>query len=216
MLGKTTAVISGTIVTGLIAITFLWFRGSLDPDELHHWLTGFGAWAPVVYILVYLLAGLLFVPATPLTVAGGVLFGTFAGTMYALLASSGTSVLSFLIARYVGADWLRRRQGRWLHRLLHGVEAEGWRFVALVRLVPVLPFGLVNYGFGLTRLRLPMYLSVTALCMLPGTFAYAWLGASGAAALGGKGSVQAVLAGIALLAVLAFLPRLIQRFRRVG
>lgn len=185
-------------------------------DELHRLFADFGAWAPAVYVLVYLLAGLAFIPATPLTVVGGVLFGPFAGTLYALFAACSASGLAFLLARYAGADWLHRRQGRWLHRLLQGVEAEGWRFVVFARLVPVLPFSLVNYGLGLTNLRLSMFLSVTAVCMLPGTFAYAWLGASGAAALGGQGTIQALFGAIALLVALAFLPRLLRRFWRHG
>lgn len=211
MIEKTLAALGIAILIALITIAFFWLRGSMSLGALQDWFIGFGAWAPVIYILVYLLAGLVFVPATPLTIAGGVLFGAVAGTAYALLAALCASGAAFLIARHLGADCLRRHQGRWLPRLLQGVEAEGWRFVVFVRLVPVLPFSLVNYGLGLTRLRLSMYLSITAICMLPGTFAYAWLGASGAAALGGQGSVRAVLAGIALLAALALLPRLIRR-----
>lgn len=214
MLGKTLAAVIAAILIGLITIAFLLFHDSFEIEELQGWFTGFGAWAPVMYVLIYMLAGLMFIPATPLTIAGGALFGVFPGAAYALLGASCSCCIAFLFARFAGAGCLRRYQGQWLQRLLRGVEEEGWRFVAFVRLVPVLPFSLVNYGFGLTRLRLLVYLSVSVVCMLPGTLAYSWLGASGAAALGGKGSVQVVLAAIALLATLAMLPRLIRRFRR--
>lgn len=212
MLGKTIASIGGVIITTLIIIAFLWAGGSLDLSDAQQWLAGLGGWAPIIYMLLYLLAGLAFMPATPLTVVGGLLFGAWAGAIYALLAATSASGLAFLIARQLGGDWLQRRRGRWLQRVLRGVEAEGWRFVVFVRLVPVLPFSLVNYGLGLTRLSLPMYLLITALCMLPGTLAYAWLGATGATVMGGKGSIQLVLAGIGVLVALAILPRLIRRF----
>lgn len=212
MNGATAARIGLPIVLGLAALAALAYRHDFDADMLRAWFDGFGAWAPAVYVLVYLLAGLVFIPATPLTIAGGVLFGGLAGTLYALAAAAGSSGIGFLLARYVAPNWAYRHSGPRITRLLDGVEAEGWRFVAFVRLVPIFPFSLINYGLGLTRLHFGMYLLTTAVCMLPGTLAYAWLGDVGAEALGGEGTVRAVLIGIGILAALAFLPRLVRRF----
>lgn len=195
----------------LVALAYRSSFGNFDPDTLRIWFAEFGVWASVIYVLVYLFAGLVFVPATPLTIAGGVLFGALAGTVYALAAAACSASVAFLLARYAAPAWISRDSGTRVTRLRQGVEAEGWRFVAFVRLVPIFPFSLVNYGLGLTRLHFGMYLATTVVCMLPGTFAYAYLGDAGAEALGGEGTVRNTLVGLALLAALALLPRLVRR-----
>jgi len=95
------------------------------------------------------------------------------------------------------------------------VEEEGWRFVAFVRLVPLFPFNLVNYAFGLTRIRLSEYVLASFLCMAPGALAYTYLGYAGReAATGEAGSIHKALLALALLATVTFLPRLLRRLRR--
>jgi rhodanese-related sulfurtransferase len=95
------------------------------------------------------------------------------------------------------------------------VEEEGWRFVAFVRLVPLFPFNVLNYALGLTRIRLSHYFFASFLFMLPGAFAYTWLGYAGREALaGGEGLIQKGLLALGLLALVAFLPRLVNRLRR--
>ena len=85
---------------------------------------------------------------------GGALFGPLWGTLWNLSGATLGATLAFAIARYLGADWVARRAGERLVRLIRGVEEEGWRFVAFVRLVLLFPFNLVNYAFGLTRIGL--------------------------------------------------------------
>ena len=99
--------------------------------------------------------------------------------------------LAFLVARYLASDWVAARSGGRLRQLIHGVETEGWRFVAFVRLVPLFPFNLLNYALGLTRIRFSHYLIATYVCMLPGAFAYTYLGYAGREAVGGgEGLIQ--------------------------
>jgi rhodanese-related sulfurtransferase len=94
------------------------------------------------------------------------------------------------------------------------VEAEGWRFVAFVRLVPLFPFNLTNYALGLTRIGLTHYVAATLVCMVPGTLAYTWLGYAGREALAGHDTaIRYGLMALALLAAIAFLPRLVRRLR---
>ncbi|HDO33984.1 MAG TPA: hypothetical protein ENH08_02555, partial [Chromatiales bacterium] len=125
------------------------------------------------------------------------------------------ATLAFLLARYLGAAWVERKAGARLQRLNRGVEAEGWRFVAFVRLVPLFPFNLLNYALGLTRIRLGTYVLASYLFMLPGALAYTYLGYAGREALtGGAGLVRKALLALALLALVAFLPRLIGRLRK--
>jgi uncharacterized membrane protein YdjX (TVP38/TMEM64 family) len=125
------------------------------------------------------------------------------------------AILAFVVARYLAGDWVTRRTGGRLQQIIKGVEAEGWRFVVLVRLVPLIPFNLANYALGLTRISLVEYALATAVAMVPGTAAYAWLGHAGRGALAGDAdALRYGLLGLAVLAVIAFLPRLVRRVNR--
>ena len=191
------------------------FRDRLDAQQLQAWVTAAGIAGPLLFVGMYAAGTVLFLPGALLTLAGGALFGPLYGTLYNLGGATLGAALAFLIARFVGADWVQKRSGGILKRLLHGVEAEGWRFVAFTRLVPLFPFNLLNYALGLTRIPFWQYLAATALCMLPGAFAYTYLGYAGREALaGGEGLIQKGLIALALLAAVAFLPRLIGRLRQ--
>jgi uncharacterized membrane protein YdjX (TVP38/TMEM64 family) len=201
-------------VGGIIAIGIT-YRGDIDRDELLLWFEDLGAWAAVVFIASYALAAVAFLPGLVFTMAGGALFGPFTGTLVSLIGAVTGAGLAFLAARYILGDWVAERTGQRLEPLQAGIDAEGWRFVALVRLVPLFPFNLLNYALGLTRLKFSTYLLTSFAAMAPGALAYAWLGHTGRAALEGQNNlIQTILIAIALLASLAFLPRLIKRFRQ--
>ena len=188
------------------------FRGGVDAQMLEQWIDAAGLAGPLVFIGIYGIATLLFLPGSLLTLAGGALFGPVWGTLINLTGATLGAALAFLVARYLAADWVQARAGGILGRLIRGVEAEGWRFVAFTRLVPLFPFNLLNYALGLTRIPFVAYLLATAVCMLPGALAYTWLGYAGReAAAGGEGLIQKGLIALALLAALAFLPRLVAR-----
>jgi uncharacterized membrane protein YdjX (TVP38/TMEM64 family) len=174
----------------------------------------FGRWAPIVFMVLYALSTVLFVPGSVLTVAGGALFGPVAGTLWNLTGATLGATLAFMIARYVASDWVAARAGERLAGLMRGVDEEGWRFVAFVRLVPLFPFNLVNYAFGLTRIRLGEYVLASFVCMAPGALAYTYLGYAGReAASGHVGAIHKALLALALLAAVAFLPRLVRRLK---
>jgi hypothetical protein len=125
--------------------------------------------------------------------------------------------VAFLIARYVAADWVEHRLGQRLQAVKAGVEHEGWRFVAFVRLVPVFPFTLLNYALGLTHLSVRTFALTSLLTMAPGALAYAYLGAAGREVVsGGPALVQKGLLALTLLAAVALLPTLIRHWRRSG
>jgi rhodanese-related sulfurtransferase len=94
------------------------------------------------------------------------------------------------------------------------VEEEGWRFVAFVRLMPLIPFNLLNYALGLTRIPLLEYAVASVVCMAPGTLAYTWLGHAGREVVAGQErAIHYGLMGLALLVAVAFLPRLVRRLK---
>jgi hypothetical protein len=125
------------------------------------------------------------------------------------------ATVAFLIARYVAAGWVERRLGRRLQEIKAGVEREGWRFVAFVRLVPLFPFNLLNYALGLTRLSVRTFAVTSFLTMAPGALVYAYLGYAGREAIrGGSDVVHKAFLALTLLAALVLLPSLIRRWQR--
>jgi uncharacterized membrane protein YdjX (TVP38/TMEM64 family)/rhodanese-related sulfurtransferase len=173
-----------------------------------------GIWAPIGFILIYAIATGLFFSGAVLSLAGGALFGPVWGTAWNLAGATLGATVAFLLARTVAGEWVARRVGGRLRRLVDGVTAEGWRFVALMRLVPLVPFNLLNYALGLTGISLPAYILTSAICMLPGAIAYTWLGYAGrSAAAGDTAALRYGLLGLGVLAIIAFLPRLFRRFR---
>ena len=189
-------------------------RGRFDIGAVEAAIQGMGAWAPLGYMGLYIVATVLFLPGSILGLAGGALFGPVWGAIYTLVAATAGATLAFLLARFVASDWVAARAGGRLKQLIEGVEAEGWRFVAVTRLVPLFPFNLLNYALGLTRIALLPYVLASLICMAPGTIAYTYLGYVGREAFaGGEAMVQKSLIALGLLAFVGFLPRFMRRLR---
>lgn len=210
------------VIRGLLALILLagislavLYRDQFDAAALEAWVQEAGVAAPLLFMLIYAVAAVFFLPGSVMTLAGGALFGPVLGTFYNLTGATLGAVLAFLVARYLASDWVADKTGGRLKRLINGVEAEGWRFVAFVRLVPLFPFNLLNYALGLTKIRFLHYLLATYVCMLPGAFAFTYLGYAGREAVaGGAGLIQKGLFALALLAVVLFLPRVIGALRK--
>jgi uncharacterized membrane protein YdjX (TVP38/TMEM64 family) len=200
------------LVAGIAAAVV--YRDQFDAAALEVWVSERGVVAPLVFMALYAIAAVFFLPGSAMTLAGGALFGPVWGTFYSLTGATIGALLAFLIARYLASDWVAQKTGGRLKQLISGVESEGWRFVAFVRLVPLFPFNLLNYALGLTRIRFAHYALATYVCMLPGAFAYTYLGFAGREAVaGGEGLIQKGIIALALLAVAAFLPRLVKKLR---
>jgi len=207
------------VFTLLVGATILAvsYRGAIGGGALEAWVQQFGAAGPLVFMAIYALGTVLFLPGAVLTLAGGALFGPVWGTFYNLSGATAGATVAFLAARYLASDWVHRRAGGWTRQLIDGVEKEGWRFVAFVRLVPLFPFNLLNYALGLTRISLAQYVVASCLFMLPGALAYTYLGYAGREAIGGgEGMIRKVLLAFALLGAVAFLPRLLRHLRERG
>ncbi len=191
------------------------YRDRFDMEALDLWLASTGWAAPVLFMLLYAVATLLFLPGAALTLAGGALFGPLWGTLYNLTGATIGATLSFIVARYLGAGWLRNKLGGATERLVSGVESEGWRFVAFTRLVPLFPFNLLNYALGFTRIPFGQYVIASFIFMLPAALAYTWIGHTGRSAVAGSDQlVQNIIIALALLATLAFIPRLVSLMRQ--
>ena len=165
-------------LAGVLAYFFpsgRWFSGFVE------WIRGLGLRGALVYFLVYVVGTLLLVPGTALTLGSGLLFGTVRGTLLVSLASVLGATLAFLIARSFGREWIAKRMERYpKFKLIDKAMGEnGFKVVLLMRLEPVfIPFALLNYALGLTRVRLRDYVLASWIGMLPATTLYVYLGAS--------------------------------------
>jgi uncharacterized membrane protein YdjX (TVP38/TMEM64 family) len=197
------------------AAIWLWLNGdAIDSTAFETAIRDLGDWAPIGHVVLFALGTILFLPGAIFGLAGGLLFGPLWGTIFNLAGATLGATAAFLVGRYLAADWMTRRAGPRLQRLVHGVEAEGWRFVVFVRLVPLFPFSLSNYALGLTRISLKDYVLASVVGMLPGTVAFTWLGHAGReVAAGNAAAIRYALLALALLAAIAFLPRLLRRLR---
>lgn len=208
------------LVAACIIVALAW-HGSVNHDlriQTIQELIGTSAWAPVVFILFSTVASLVFVPRTVFAAAAGFLFGLWQGLLWATIGSIAGSVAGFLLARYLSVGLVEDNKWPRFAPLLRAAERGGWRTVALIRLVPVLPNTPVNYAFGVTRLSLASYTIGSALGQLPMTYVWTQIGTSGNyAASGGQWIVPTVFS-LVLLAISMILPRLpiIRRSLRLG
>lgn len=135
--------------------------------------------APLLFLILYCLATLLLLPTMVLTLAGGALFGPLLGTLLNLIGATLGAASAFCISRYWALEWFTKKRGPRLNKLIIGVERSGWQFVALLRLTPIIPFSLVNYGLGITRIKFSHYLLTTFIFLMPAEIIYTYCGHAG-------------------------------------
>ncbi|MFC1890130.1 FAD-dependent oxidoreductase [Thermodesulfobacteriota bacterium] len=183
-------------------------------SKLNDWIEGFGILAPLVYIIFYILGCVFFLPGIPLTLVGAVAFGSIWGTIYVSIGSTLGASVAFLVARYAARsiveDWMTKNPR--LRKIDEGVQNQGWRMLMITRLVPIFPFNIQNYVYGITRIPFPTYVIVSWICMVPGTIAYVF---AGGAIVSGEGDPKKTILYLAVAGVffvlLSFLPGFIKK-----
>ena len=140
-----------------------------------------GPLAPLIFIILYILAAILFVPGSILTIGAGVVFGLLRGAILVSIGATIGAIAAFLIGRYLARDWVRGQlEGNPKFAAIdNAVGREGWKIVLLTRLSPVFPFNLLNYAFGLTAVTLRDYALATWIGITPGTVLYVYIGSIG-------------------------------------
>ena len=143
-------------------------------ENLDNFITGLGAWGPLVYILIYIGCTVAAIPGSIITLVAGAIFGSLFGVIYVSIGSTVGASLAFLVSRYFARDTIAKslsKSGKFV-KLDKLTEEHGSIIVAITRLVPLFPFNLLNYGFGLTKVSFWTYAFWSWLCMLPGTVLY--------------------------------------------
>jgi uncharacterized membrane protein YdjX (TVP38/TMEM64 family) len=151
-----------------------WFGVGEQVNALRTWIEGWGTLGPLVYVAIYAAGVLAAVPGSVLSLGAGAIFGTRVGIVVVSIGATLGASLAFLAARYFARDAVVTRfsNNETLQRLNQMIEQRGAVIVALTRLIPLFPFNLLNYGFGLTRVRFGTYVFWSWLCMLPGIIVF--------------------------------------------
>jgi len=199
--------IAGGLIALSVALSFL---------PIGEWVKSFTAWiqdlgvaGAFIFIGVYALAALLFLPGAIFTIAAGLVYGIVAGTAVAITGATLGAGLAFLAGRYLFRDRIKKVAGKnkKFGAIDEAIGQQGWKIVGLLRLSPLIPFNVSNYFYGVTAIGFWPYLLASFVGMLPGTLLYAYLGAIGQAGLSGGSKsyspLQWTFLGIGLLATIA-------------
>ncbi len=206
---KTAAAVAIVVTVGAATYVILRSHG-VHPQDVGRWLKSVGDlwWAPVAFIALYALFNTFLLPATALTLTAGVVWGWFDGGLWVLAASTLGSAVPYFIARS-GAPWvdelLKRRAGR----VYKTLQDEGFISLLLMRLVPIVPYNVLNYAAGLAGIPFRTYVAATFIGTIPGIFIFTYLASSISAGVVSprQAFIRILIAGV-LLAALALTSRL--------
>jgi uncharacterized membrane protein YdjX (TVP38/TMEM64 family) len=198
------------VVVAALALVFVLVRVFNVRDLLRSvldWIDDTGIWAPLIFIGLYIVATVLFLPGSILTLGAGFLFGVVLGTVYVSIGSILGASAAFLLGRTVARDWIRSKveSNPRFAAIDDAVGREGWKIVGLTRLSPIFPYNLLNYAYGLTKVSFKGYFFASWVGMLPGTVMYVYIGslAASLATLGGertRSTLEWVLYAVGLVA----------------
>jgi uncharacterized membrane protein YdjX (TVP38/TMEM64 family) len=198
------------MTTAVLTVKLTGLDRYLDQEILRAWISGYGAWGPIVYMVFYSIAPTLMLPGLPITVVGGILFGPIGGSIYTSIGATIGASIAFLFARYMGRGWVEEMlKGRWRELDLE-VERQGWKIVAFTRLIPLFPFNVLNYAFGLTKIKFGHYFLASFVFMLPGVIAYVVFSSSLLGLLKGRVSKE-FLIGLILVIIVSAIPIIYRR-----
>ncbi|MFW6212441.1 MAG: TVP38/TMEM64 family protein [Spirochaetota bacterium] len=166
-------VVVAALVTAAIVFDFnTYLRNVLE------WIRGQGTVGVLVFVGVYIVATVLFIPGSILTLGAGFVYGVVFGSIYVSVASTLGATAAFLVGRYFARGWVATKVSgnERFAAIDEAVGREGWKIVGLTRLSPIFPFNMLNYAYGLTKVSLRDYFFASWIGMLPGTVMYVYIG----------------------------------------
>lgn len=192
---RTRLALLAATVGGAFAVLSL--SGAVSSDRVRDWAEGFGAVAPLAFVAISALLCCALFPGPLLAAASGLLFGVALGTPVAIAGATLGGTLAFLISRRFGAAAVEELSGQRLRGWQLWIERRGFLAVLYARITPGVPYNVVSYAAGLTRVGLGAFVAATAIGGSPRAFAYVALGGS----LGSLGSPESIVAVAVLVAM---------------
>ena len=171
------------IVVAVIAAVFfianrLGFTDRIqDIPAMQAWFQSLGFIGYGAFVLIYIVAAVFMLPAAPLTIIAGITFGSVLGAILSLLAATIGATFAFIVARYIARDTIvnKFKDNAIFARIENGLKQNGVSFLILTRLVPVFPYNVQNYAYGVTPINLWTYTGISFITMAPGAFIYAYM-----------------------------------------
>lgn len=198
-------IIISIVVTALVIILFK--TGTVeylkDREKMKGLIEGFGVWGPLAYIVTYALITITGISAVPMTIVGGLVFGPLMGVVYTAFGAGIGLSLAFLIARYIAKDFIEKKFGQTevFKKINEGVKRDGWFILATTRLLPIFPFGIQNYIYGMTPIGFLQYSLLSTLFILPGTSVFVILAGAVASGDTAKATRLAIIASLIFFAI---------------
>ena len=190
-----------TIICIVVTGGAIYLLGGIQSAQIQAWLNSEGIWSPIIYIGLYILATMLVLPSTVLNLTGGAVFGAVWGTLWTSLAAIIAAIIAFTFTRTVGRETIAKRlSGRW-QSMDAEVRQGGLFYMFAIRLVPIMPYGLVNFAAGLTSISFKDYILGTTIGTVPSVLPFVLLGSSGLKALH-TGDVLPLVGALALTGIL--------------
>lgn len=200
---KIFGVVFSLVIVFLLAKQFGVFEYLKDREKFEILIKELGVLAPIVYILIYVVVTLSCLSPVPLAIVGGIVFGEIFGILYTIIGAGIGLSLAFLIARYIARDFIEKKFGESeiFKKVENGVKKDGWFILAITRFLPMFPFGLQNYFYGLTSINFFQYSILSTLFILPGTTVFILLGGAVVSGDMGKAVKGSLLASLILFAL---------------
>lgn len=171
------------IVGVLVAVTLLYVFvfSNIQAEDIQIALSDYGNAAPILYIGLFVILPIFFFPVAILALAGGLLFGLGWGSVYTFIGAMLNCMLMFILARYIGRKRIesllhQRLSQVWQRRLAEAEGRRGFLLLVILRLIPAVPYNLINYAFGLTKMSFRTYGLASAIGIIPGTLVFINIG----------------------------------------
>jgi uncharacterized membrane protein YdjX (TVP38/TMEM64 family) len=150
-----------------------WFE---DPKQVKLEVLAYGAWGPLVYMMLYAVGPSFLVPGAVMTIAGGLAFGTLWGSVYSLIGANVGAVVAFGAGRFLGQGFVESVVGKRFDSILGRIAKHGFQIILYLRMVPVIPYNALNLIAGASRISFRDYFWASVIGMIPGTILFAFLG----------------------------------------
>lgn len=200
--------LKGFLILLVVSLLF-WFNSQyfqISPEELRNWILSFGWFAPFFFIIVYALRPMILFPASILSLAGGLAFGALYGTIFTIIGATAGAALSFWIARKLGKNLAKQEWTGKFSLVQKQLEEKGFFYVVLLRFIPLLNFDMISYLAGISKVKFQAFFFGTLFGIIPGTFAYNFLGASVV-----DGEWITIVFAIAIFLIVMFIPIILSK-----
>ena len=173
--------IIGLVLILVAALYAMYASGMIETitnfDKLKEMIENDGMLGYVIYILLYIVVAVFSLPASVITIGAGIIFGPIAGGLLALVGATIGATVAFVVSRYIARDFIVNKfgQNKIFQKIEQGVEKNGKDFLILTRLVPVFPYNIQNYAYGVTNINIVTFALISLITMAPGAFIYAYM-----------------------------------------